>query len=91
MVRRTFVLEASFAILAIVLGTVLGLVMAYNVVHDFQAQPGNENLTFSVPWLNLLVVFGAVYRPRSWRRHCRHARRHGYCLPRRCGTSEPPP
>jgi putative ABC transport system permease protein len=62
MVRRTFVLEASFvALLAIVIGTSLGLVMAYNVVKDSQGQPGNENLAFAVPWLNLLVVFAAVY------------------------------
>jgi putative ABC transport system permease protein len=62
MVRRTFVLEASFvALTAIVLGTALGLVLAYNVVHDAQGQPGNENLAFTVPWLNLVVVFVAVY------------------------------
>jgi putative ABC transport system permease protein len=62
MVRRTFVLEASFiACTAIVLGTALGLMMAYNVVHDSQGQPGYQNLAFSVPWLELLVVFAVVY------------------------------
>jgi putative ABC transport system permease protein len=62
MVRRTFLLEASFvALMAIVIGSVLGLVLAFNIVRDGQGQPGNENLAFTVPWLNLLVVFAAVY------------------------------
>jgi putative ABC transport system permease protein len=62
MIRRTFVLEASFvALLAIVIGTSMGLVMAWNIIRDAQSQPGNENLAFTVPWLNMLVVFAVVY------------------------------
>jgi len=62
MVRKTFLLEASFISLAsIVVGTTLGLIMAWNVVSDSQGNPGNDNLAFTVPWLNLLVVFAAVY------------------------------
>lgn len=54
--------EASFvALTAILLGTGLGLVMGWNLIHDAQAQPGNENLAFTVPWVNLLVIFAAVY------------------------------
>jgi putative ABC transport system permease protein len=62
MVRRVFMLEASLiAISAIVIGTGLGLIMAFNLVRDSQQQPGNENLAFAVPWLNLIVVFAAVF------------------------------
>jgi putative ABC transport system permease protein len=62
MVRRTFMLEASLiALTAIVIGTGLGLVMALSLIRDSQGQPGNENLAFTVPWLNLLVVFAVVY------------------------------
>jgi putative ABC transport system permease protein len=61
MVRWTFVLEAMLvAVSAIAIGTVLALALAYNVIRDSQSQPGNDNLAFAVPWLNLLVVFATV-------------------------------
>ena len=50
MVRLSFLLESSFiALTAIVVGTGLGLILAYNVIAD------------SVPWLNLAVIFFVVY------------------------------
>jgi putative ABC transport system permease protein len=62
MVRRTLLLESSFvALTAIVAGTVLGLIMSYNVIADAAQQPSWENLAFTVPWVNLAVIFTAVY------------------------------
>lgn len=62
MVQLSFLIEASFvSLLAIVVGAGLGLVMAFNVVNDASKQPSWENLTFAVPWLNLAVIFLAVY------------------------------
>jgi putative ABC transport system permease protein len=62
MVQLSFLLESSFiALTAIVVGTGLGLLLAYNIVADSQQRQGWDNLTFDVPWLNLGVIFAVVY------------------------------
>jgi putative ABC transport system permease protein len=62
MIRRTLLLEATFvAGTAIIVGTVLGLIMSYNVIADSAQQPSWENLTFTVPWVNLVIIFAMVY------------------------------
>jgi putative ABC transport system permease protein len=62
MIQAAFLLEASFvALTAIVVGTALGLVISYNVVTDSAQQPSWDMLTFSVPWLNLALIFLVVY------------------------------
>ena len=62
MVQATFLLESSFvALTSIVVGTGLGLLLAWNIVRDTQRQPSWENLTLVVPWLNLGVIFLVVY------------------------------
>jgi putative ABC transport system permease protein len=62
MIQAVFLLESSFvALTAIVVGTLLGLVIAHNVVGDVAEQPGWETLTFSVPWLSLGLIFLVVY------------------------------
>jgi len=62
MVEATFLLESSFvALTAIVIGTVLGLVLASNIIADSRKQASWENLTLEVPWLNFLVIFLVVY------------------------------
>jgi lipoprotein-releasing system permease protein len=62
MVEAAFLLESSFvALTAIVIGTILGLILAWNIVADSRRQASWENLTLQVPWLNLAVIFLAVY------------------------------
>jgi len=62
MVQLSFLLESSFiALTSIVVGCTLGLVVAWNVVRDSQGEPSWENLSFVVPWPNLLVIFLVVY------------------------------
>lgn len=62
MVQAAFLLESSFVPLtAIVVGTALGLLLAWNIVRDQQAQPSWENLTLVVPWVNLIIIFVVVY------------------------------
>ncbi len=62
MVQLSFLLEASFvALTAILVGTGLGLVVAHNVISDAQRSPSWQNLGFDVPWMNLGVIFLAVY------------------------------
>jgi putative ABC transport system permease protein len=62
MVQAAFLLESSFiAATAIVVGTVLGLVLSWNIIDDQRRLPSWENLTLHVPWLNLLLIFAVVY------------------------------
>jgi putative ABC transport system permease protein len=61
-VQLAFLLESSFvALTAIAVGTVLGLLLAWNIIRDQQAQPSWEGLELVVPWLNLFVIFAVVY------------------------------
>jgi putative ABC transport system permease protein len=61
-VQLAFLLESSFvALTSIVVGTALGLLLAWNIVRDQQAQPSWENLQLVVPWLNLALIFAVVY------------------------------
>jgi putative ABC transport system permease protein len=63
MVQASFLLEASFiALTAIVVGTALGLMVAYNVVADSASQgTWGDNLELSIRWATLGVVFLTVY------------------------------
>jgi putative ABC transport system permease protein len=60
MIRRALLAETSIvAFTAIAAGTILGLVLSYNVIADSSNQLGS-NVTFAVPWVNLAVIFAAV-------------------------------
>lgn len=62
MVQWSFLIESSFiALTSIALGTILGLAVAFNVIHDSQQQPSWSNLTFDPPWLTMIVIFVLVY------------------------------
>lgn len=63
MVQFSFLLESAFvALTAIVVGTALGLIVAYNVVADAADQPSWQgSLQFTVPWAHLAIVFVSVF------------------------------
>jgi putative ABC transport system permease protein len=63
MVQLSFLLESSFiALTAILVGSALGLIVAYNVVADAADQPSWQgSLQFAVPWVHLAIVFVAVF------------------------------
>lgn len=61
-IQLALVLESSFlALSAIVVGSVLALILGYNIVTDSANESTVDNLRFSVPWLNLAAIFAAVY------------------------------
>jgi putative ABC transport system permease protein len=56
MVRQAFLTEASFlAVQGIVLGTVLALVTAYNLL-THSSTFGGQSIDFHIPWIPILVV-----------------------------------
>ena len=62
MVQMSFLLESSMvALVSLLLGTVLGLIVSYNVISDQQEQPSWENLRLAVPWRDLAIVYALVY------------------------------
>ena len=79
MVQLSFLLESSFiALTAIVVGSALGLIVAYNVVADAADQPSWQGaLRFTVPWGHMAIVFVAVFAAAlltSWAPAARAAR-----------------
>ena len=62
MVQAVFLIESSFiALTSIVVGTLLGLILAQNIISDSAKQPSWENLTLVVPWVSFAVIFLIVY------------------------------
>lgn len=62
MVELAFLLESSFvALTAILVGTALGLVVAWNVVEDAASSRNYASVHLVVPWGTLAVVFAIVY------------------------------
>ena len=56
-----FLLESSMvAVAGIVVGTILGLILAYNIIDDSSRQASWANIEFSVPWLNLAIIYAVV-------------------------------
>ena len=59
--RLGFLLEAAFlALTSIVVGTALGLALAYNVIDDARRQATWPSVHLIVPWINLAVIFVVV-------------------------------
>jgi putative ABC transport system permease protein len=62
MVQAVFLIESSFiALTSILVGTLLGLVLAADIIRDTQKQPSWENLTLVVPWGSFALIFLLVY------------------------------
>ena len=62
MIQLSFLIESSFiALTAIVVGTALALIVSNNVIDDVASQASWEELQLAVPWLNLALIFAAVY------------------------------
>ena len=82
MVQLSFLLESSFiALTAIAVGSVLGLIVAYNVIQDSADQPSYQGaLHFAAPWAHLALVFVLVYAAAA--HHPRARRPGGARLPR---------
>jgi putative ABC transport system permease protein len=60
-VQLSFLIESSMvAVAGIVIGTVLGMALTYNIISDAKTQPSWENMRMIVPWLNLGLIYGIV-------------------------------
>lgn len=61
MVQAAFLLESGLiALTSIVIGTVLGLILAWNIVEDQRTQRSWEGMSLVVPWWNLIIIFMVV-------------------------------
>jgi putative ABC transport system permease protein len=62
MIQLSFLIESSFiALTAIVVGTLLALIVSVNVIEDSASQSSWSDIAIVVPWVNLAIIFGAVY------------------------------
>lgn len=61
MVIRAFLLEYSFVTLVgLAIGTLLGLLVVWNLVHSPEGGAANVNV-FAMPWTNLVLILGGAY------------------------------
>ncbi|GAA2154662.1 hypothetical protein GCM10009844_40780 [Nocardioides koreensis] len=61
MVQMSFLVESLIVTLVgVVVGSVLGLWVAFNVIQDTASQPGYENLALVPPWSVLAIILGVV-------------------------------
>jgi putative ABC transport system permease protein len=61
-VQASFLLESSLvAIIGIVLGSVLGVIIAYDVIYQASATPSWSNLSLKIPFGRLALIFALVY------------------------------
>src|ERR671911_450937 len=62
MIQVSFLIESSFiALTAIIVGTLLALIIAVNIIDDVGSQSSWNDLAIVVPWVNLAIIFGTVY------------------------------
>jgi putative ABC transport system permease protein len=60
-VQISFLIEACMTALAgIVIGSTLGIIIAFNMIRDAKTQPSWENMDYAVPWMNLGIIFAIV-------------------------------
>ena len=57
-VQLGFLIESSMiAVAGILVGTVLGLILAFNIIDDSRRQASWATIDFAVPWLNLAIIY----------------------------------
>jgi putative ABC transport system permease protein len=60
-VQLGFLIESSMiAVAGIAVGTVLGLILAFNIIDDSRRQASWATIDFAVPWLNLAIIYVVV-------------------------------
>jgi putative ABC transport system permease protein len=60
-VQLGFLIESSMiAVAGIAVGTILGLILAFNIIDDSRRQASWATIDFAVPWLNLAIIYVVV-------------------------------
>jgi putative ABC transport system permease protein len=60
-VQLSFLIESTMvAIAGLTIGTLLGLILSFNIIDDSKRQASWENLQYAVPWLNLAIIYAVV-------------------------------
>ena len=60
-VQLGFLIESSMiAVSGIVVGTILGLILAFNIIDNSRRQSSWADIQFAVPWLNLAIIYVVV-------------------------------
>jgi putative ABC transport system permease protein len=60
-VQLSFLIESSMvAVAGLTIGTLLGLVLSYNIIDDSRSQASWQNIQFAVPWLNIAIIYAVV-------------------------------
>ena len=60
-VQIGFLIESSMiAVAGIAVGTILGLILAFNIIDDTRRQASWTTIDFAVPWLNLAIIYAVV-------------------------------
>lgn len=61
-VQVSFLLESSIvALIGIFVGSVLGIIVAYDVIQLSASSPSWSNLSLTIPWRDLTIIFVLVY------------------------------
>ena len=62
MIQLSFLMESSFtSLLGIVIGTALGMLLAYQAVTDIRQEEGIDTIRFTIPWLQIGLILGLTY------------------------------
>ena len=88
MIQLSFLIESSFiALTAIVVGTLLALIVAVNVIEDTASQSSWADIAIVVPWVNWRSSSPRSTRPRCSPPWAQPSGRRGSTRPKRSGTS----
>ena len=62
MIQLSFLLESSFvSLLGILIGTTLGIVLAWQAYNDIKQDEGIDTIRFAIPWIQIGIILAVTY------------------------------